>query len=41
MLNYKSPINDSKNFSELEIQEIEPTIKINLRGKNHKKKIKI
>ena len=34
MLNYKSPINDSKNFSELEIQEIEPTIKINLRGKN-------
>ena len=34
MLNYKSPINDSKNFSELEILEVEPTIKINLRGKN-------
>ena len=34
MLNYNSPINDPKNFSELEILEVEPTIKINLRGKN-------
>ena len=33
MLNYNSPINESKNYSELIISEIEPTIKINLRGK--------
>jgi len=34
MLNYNSPILDSKNYSGLKISEIEPTIKINLRGKN-------
>ena len=33
MLSYNSPINDSKNYSELIITEMEPTIKINLRGK--------
>ena len=33
MLNYNSPINESKNYSELIISEVEPTIKINLRGK--------
>ena len=34
MLNYNSPIKDSKNYSEIKISEVEPTIKINLRGKN-------
>ena len=34
MLNYNSPINDSKNYSEVKISEIEPIFKINLRGKN-------
>jgi len=34
MLNYNSPIMDSKNYSELKISKIEPIIKINLRGKN-------
>ena len=34
MLNYNSPIKVSKNYSELNISEIEPTAKINLRGKN-------
>ena len=34
MLNYNSPINDSKNYSEIEISELEPTTKINLRGKS-------
>ncbi len=33
MLNYNSPIKVSKNYSELNISEIEPTAKINLRGK--------
>ena len=33
MLNYNSPINDTKNCFELRITEIEPIIKINLRGK--------
>ena len=34
MLNYNSPINDSKNYSEVKISEIEPIFKINIRGKN-------
>ena len=34
MLNYNSPIKDSKNYSEIKISVVEPTIKINLRGKN-------
>ena len=34
MLNYNSPIKDSKEFSEIKISEVEPTAKINLRGKN-------
>ena len=34
MLNYNSPINDTKKYSEIEISEIEPVIKLNLRGKN-------
>ena len=34
MLNYNSPINDSKNYSEIKISELEPTAKINLRGKS-------
>ncbi len=34
MLNYNSPIKDSKKYSEIKISEVEPTIKINLRGKN-------
>jgi len=33
MLNYNSPINDVKEYSELKMSEVEPTIKINLRGK--------
>ena len=34
MLNYNSPINDRKKYSEIEISEVEPIIKLNLRGKN-------
>ena len=34
MLNYISPINDTKEYSEIKISEVEPVIKINLRGKN-------
>ncbi len=34
MLNYKSPISDTKKYSEIEISEIEPIFKLNLRGKN-------
>ncbi len=33
MLNYNSPINDKKEYSDLIMSEIEPIIKINLRGK--------
>jgi sarcosine oxidase subunit gamma len=33
MLNYNSPINNKKEYSDLIISEIEPIIKINLRGK--------
>jgi len=34
MLNYNSPIMDIKDYSEIKISEVEPIIKINLRGKN-------
>ena len=34
MLNYNSPIMDIKEYSEIKISEIEPILKINLRGKN-------
>ncbi len=34
MLSYNSPKMDSKNYSELYICQVEPVIKINLRGKN-------
>jgi len=34
MLNYNSPISDTKKYSEIEISEIEPIFKLNLRGKN-------
>ena len=33
MLNYNSPIKDTKKYSEIKISEVEPTGKINLRGK--------
>ena len=33
MLNYNSPINDSKEYNKLKISEVESTFKINLRGK--------
>ena len=33
MLNYNSPINDQKEYSEIRISEVEPILKINLRGK--------
>ena len=33
MLNYNSPINDQKEYSEIIITEVEPIIKLNLRGK--------
>ena len=33
MLNYNSPINDQKEYSEIRITEVEPIIKLNLRGK--------
>ena len=34
MLNYNSPIMDAKDYSGIKILQIEPIIKINLRGKN-------
>ena len=34
MLNYNSPISDTKEYSDIKISEIEPILKINLRGKN-------
>jgi len=34
MLNFNSPIMDTKEYSEIKISEIEPILKINLRGKN-------
>ena len=34
MLNYNSPIMDVKDYSQIKISEVEPIIKINLRGKN-------
>ena len=34
MLNFNTPIIDTKEYSEIKISEIEPIIKINLRGKN-------
>ena len=34
MLSYNSPTMDSKNYSELNISQVEPVIKINLRGKS-------
>ena len=34
MLSYNSPTMDSKNYSELYFSQVEPVIKINLRGKN-------
>ena len=33
MLNYKSSINETKNYSEINMTEFDPVIKINLRGK--------
>ena len=33
MLNYNSPINDTKKYSRIKISYVEPIIKINLRGK--------
>ena len=33
MLNYNSPINENKNYSDLKLSEIEPITKINLRSK--------
>ena len=34
MLKYNSPIMESKEYSDIKISEVEPIIKINLRGKN-------
>jgi len=34
MFNYNSPIMNTKEYSEIKISEIEPILKINLRGKN-------
>ena len=34
MLNFNTPIIDTKKYSEIKISEIEPILKINLRGKN-------
>ena len=34
MLNFNTPIVDTKEYSEIKISEIEPILKINLRGKN-------
>ena len=41
MLNFNSPIQDEKNHSEIKITEIEPTIKINLRGSKREFSTKI
>ncbi len=34
MLNFNTPISDTKEYSEIKISEVEPILKINLRGKN-------
>ena len=34
MLNFNTPIMDTKEYSEIKISEVEPILKINLRGKN-------
>ena len=34
MLNFNTPINDTKEYSEIKVSEVEPILKINLRGKN-------
>ena len=34
MLNFNTPINDAKEYAEIKISEIEPILKINLRGKS-------
>ena len=34
MLNFITPIMDAKEYSEIKIFEVEPILKINLRGKN-------
>ena len=34
MLNYSSPINHTKKYSEIEISEVDPIMKLNIRGKN-------
>ena len=34
MLNFNTPIMDSKKYSEIKISEVEPILKLNLRGKN-------
>ena len=34
MLNYNSPISDTKEYSDIKISEVEPILKINLRGKS-------
>ena len=34
MLNFNTPIMDTKEYSEIIISEVEPILKINLRGKN-------
>ena len=34
MLNYNSPISDAKEYSDIKISEVEPILKINLRGKS-------
>ena len=41
MLDFNSPIQDEKNHSEIKITEIEPTIKINLRGSKREFSTKI
>ena len=41
MLNFNSPIQNEKNHSEIKITEIEPTIKINLRGSKREFSTKI
>ena len=34
MLNFNTPITETKEYSEIKISEVEPILKINLRGKN-------
>mgnify|MGYP000966236132 FL=1 len=34
MLNYNSTMIEAKEYSDIKISEVEPTLKINLRGKN-------